>query len=170
MAFGSVSYSRGARSQSRRYRDHRTNVGSKTYESHQGPVAEVNNFSVKFTRSRTSVASPDQSWYASDATVQSCLHLVGWITVEFQTIDQKKKKDTHDDIQVFPPPSHIYSWTTSTPPWLATSTWPRHSGTVCSLQLQTRRPILMLMTHLCALIVQPSYTQTEVNHNCNYSP
>ena len=62
------------------------------------------------------------------------------------------------------------SWTTSTPPWLATSTWPRLSGTVCSLQLQARRPILMLMTHLCALIVQPSCTQTEVNHNCNCSP
>ena len=28
-----------------------------------------NNFSVKFTRSCTSAASPDQSWYASDATV-----------------------------------------------------------------------------------------------------
>ena len=27
-----------------------------------------NNFSVKFTRSRTPAASPDQSWYASDAT------------------------------------------------------------------------------------------------------
>ena len=28
-----------------------------------------NNFSVKFTRNRAPAASPDQSWYASDATV-----------------------------------------------------------------------------------------------------
>ena len=32
-----------------------------------------NNFSVKFTRSRAPVASPDQSWYASDATALSLL-------------------------------------------------------------------------------------------------
>ena len=32
---------RGRWSQSRRYRGRRTNVGSKTYESHLGPVAEV---------------------------------------------------------------------------------------------------------------------------------
>ena len=30
-----------------------------------------NNFSVKFTRSCASAASPDQSWYASDATVRT---------------------------------------------------------------------------------------------------
>ena len=65
---------------------------------------------------------------------------------------------------------YIYSWTISTPPWLATSTWPRLSGTVCSLLLQARRAILMLMNHLCALIAQPSCTQTEGNCNLNCSP
>ena len=35
-----------------------------------------NNFSVKFTCSRTPVASPDQSWYASNTTVYSILLVV----------------------------------------------------------------------------------------------
>ena len=77
------------------------------------------------------------------------------------------KTNIHYDISHPHPPSCIYSWITSIPPWLATSTWPRVSGTECSLQLQTKLPTLMLMNHLCALIAQHSCTQTEENfaHN-----
>ena len=76
-------------------------------------------------------------------------------------------QDTWNKINPTNPPSCIYSWTTSIPPWSATSTWPRLCGTVCSLQLQARRPLLMLMSHLCALMAQPFCTQTEVNYfNC----
>ena len=72
----------GRRSRSRRYRGRGTNVGSKTMNLIKGRLQKFwlsNNFSVKFTRSCASAASPDQSWYASDATV--CLLVVKWKTL-----------------------------------------------------------------------------------------
>ena len=62
----------------------------------------------------------------------------------------------------YPPSPPSCSWTASTPLSLHTRTWPRLSGTTCSLQLQTRGQLLTFQRLLCALLTQPSCTLSKL--------